>query len=284
MLTKEEELEYQELNKEFGGALSSEEQAELAALEKEFGTGAGDMLLSGTSDVQTPATDPNLQGMPESPQIEAQELTAPFSSEAMGMFDAAIAQEEESLRAREDSKEVEKLMYKLRGMLGKDSVLSDMINRTLSTNNPEADQIKRDEGTVQSPFGDHTSYKDHLGNLTGGHGHLLTASEKKKYPTGAKIPFEVVDQWFKQDMDEAEEDVEKLFPVKMPDEVRAILTNMSFNLGGKRLKGFKKLIKAVKEGDYNKAADEMIDSTWYHQVGNRSKRLVERMRAMHNES
>ena len=30
--------------------------------------------------------------------------------------------------------------------------------------------------------------------------------------------------------------------------------------------------------DYEKAADEMIDSNWYKQVGRRSKRLVERMR------
>ena len=37
--------------------------------------------------------------------------------------------------------------------------------------------------------------------------------------------------------------------------------------------------EALLEGDYNKAADEMIDSKWYNQVGNRSKTLVKMMRS-----
>ena len=35
---------------------------------------------------------------------------------------------------------------------------------------------------------------------------------------------------------------------------------------------------AVEAGDWEKAADEMVDSDWYDQVGNRAKDLVERMR------
>jgi lysozyme len=53
---------------------------------------------------------------------------------------------------------------------------------------------------------------------------------------------------------------------------------MAFNLGRSRLGKFKKMIEAVNEGDYEKAAEEMIDSKWYHQVGNRSIELVEIMR------
>lgn len=134
MLNKQEELELSELEKEFGPSdtedthqLSPVEQMELAALEKEFGTGAGDMLLNDSSDVQTPATDPNLQGMPESPQIEAQELSTPFSSEAMSMFDQAIEQEE--LFIRDDS--TKKLMSQLQEKLGPESTLSQLINRTI---------------------------------------------------------------------------------------------------------------------------------------------------------
>ena len=39
------------------------------------------------------------------------------------------------------------------------------------------------------------------------------------------------------------------------------------------------LLKAgVDSGDWNKAADEMVDSGWYRQVTNRAQRLVDRMR------
>ena len=38
------------------------------------------------------------------------------------------------------------------------------------------------------------------------------------------------------------------------------------------------MIAAVKSRDWETAADEMKDSRWYHQVGGRSVRLVQRMR------
>jgi hypothetical protein len=36
----------------------------------------------------------------------------------------------------------------------------------------------------------------------------------------------------------------------------------------------------VDSGDWNAAADEMVDSAWYRQVTNRADRLVTRMRAV----
>lgn len=54
---------------------------------------------------------------------------------------------------------------------------------------------------------------------------------------------------------------------------------MAFNLGLTKLNKFVEMRKALLKGDYNKAADEMIDSKWYNQVGNRSKRLVDMMRS-----
>ena len=35
---------------------------------------------------------------------------------------------------------------------------------------------------------------------------------------------------------------------------------------------------AVEESDWERAADEMVDSNWYKQVGDRAKDLVARMR------
>ena len=57
---------------------------------------------------------------------------------------------------------------------------------------------------------------------------------------------------------------------------------MMFNMGFPRLKKFKGMYKAVLAGDWQKAADEMVDSRWYKQVTNRAERLVKRMRSVEN--
>jgi len=44
---------------------------------------------------------------------------------------------------------------------------------------------------------------------------------------------------------------------------------MDFNLGKPRFLTFKKLIQAVKEGDFKKAAEEAKNSRWCRQVGKR---------------
>lgn len=62
------------------------------------------------------------------------------------------------------------------------------------------------------------------------------------------------------------------------DHVRKkVVVDMRFNLGPAGFRGFRKMIAALEVGDYFKAAEEMQDSQWYHQVGNRSKRLVRMM-------
>ena len=58
---------------------------------------------------------------------------------------------------------------------------------------------------------------------------------------------------------------------------RAVLTNMAFNLGIKGLKKFKKMLAAAENGDYEKAAEEMLDSDWATQVGDRAVRLANQM-------
>ena len=60
---------------------------------------------------------------------------------------------------------------------------------------------------------------------------------------------------------------------KLPNNVKAVLTDMSYNMGYNKLSGFEKMIKAVQQQDWNKAGAEMIDSNWYKQVGDRSKKL-----------
>jgi len=66
---------------------------------------------------------------------------------------------------------------------------------------------------------------------------------------------------------------------RQPPVVQKVLIDMAFNLGLTKLNKFVEMRKALLKGDYNKAADEMIDSKWYNQVGNRSKTLVDMMRS-----
>ncbi len=66
---------------------------------------------------------------------------------------------------------------------------------------------------------------------------------------------------------------ENLNPVR-----QKVIIDMRLNLGFAGLKGFKRMISALEQGDYDKAAEEMKDSKWYYQVGIRGRRLVKMMK------
>ncbi|WP_419663254.1 lysozyme [Desulfosarcina variabilis str. Montpellier] len=51
------------------------------------------------------------------------------------------------------------------------------------------------------------------------------------------------------------------------------LTNMAFNLGRKRLSGFKKMIAAIKDRNFDLAAAEMLNSKYARDVGQRAVEL-----------
>ena len=55
---------------------------------------------------------------------------------------------------------------------------------------------------------------------------------------------------------------------------------MMFNMGRPRLSQFKMMNACIADGDWEGAAEQMIDSKWYRQVTNRAERLVQRMRAV----
>lgn len=52
------------------------------------------------------------------------------------------------------------------------------------------------------------------------------------------------------------------------------LTNMAYQLGYRRLSGFKKMIQAVKNGQWQLAHDEALDSLWAKQTPNRARRVA----------
>lgn len=58
-----------------------------------------------------------------------------------------------------------------------------------------------------------------------------------------------------------------------------VVADMMYNLGPTKFLGFKKMLAALKARQFDRAADEMEDSDWYHQVGRRAVRLVAMMRS-----
>jgi lysozyme len=136
-------------------------------------------------------------------------------------------------------------------------------------------------------------YKDSLGIPTIGIGYNLrnaTAKEDlakvganlKEVLRGKQLSDDQVNELFRMSLDRALKDAKSYYPEfdKLPDAAKGVLVDMSFNLGLTKLKGFKDLKTALGRGNYNAAADAMIDSAWYRQVKTRGVRLVNIMRGL----
>lgn len=63
-----------------------------------------------------------------------------------------------------------------------------------------------------------------------------------------------------------------------PAHVQDALMDMCFNLGIGRLLGFKRMIAALEDKDYTKAAIEALDSKWATQVKTRAQDVAVMMR------
>lgn len=137
------------------------------------------------------------------------------------------------------------------------------------------EQLKIDEGCV------YEIYNDHLGYPTFGIGHLVRESDPENgSPLGAEVSEDRVNEAFDADIEIVLSDCNILYPdfEDLPEEAQQIIANMMFNLGRPRLSKFRGMKAGVDAKDWNAAADEMVDSRWYRQVGARAERLVNRMR------
>lgn len=61
---------------------------------------------------------------------------------------------------------------------------------------------------------------------------------------------------------------------EMPEPAQIGLANMCFNMGWPRLSQFRRMLRALEDADYVKAAAEALNSTWAGQVGKRSERIA----------
>ena len=137
------------------------------------------------------------------------------------------------------------------------------------------EQLKIDEGCVNE------IYTDHLGYPTFGIGHLIVESDPEYgQAVGTAVSDYRVDAAFDADVKVVLSECKVLYPDfdDLPEEAQQIIANMMFNLGRPRLSKFVGMKRGVDAKDWNAAADEMVDSRWYRQVGARAERLVNRMR------
>jgi lysozyme len=136
------------------------------------------------------------------------------------------------------------------------------------------DDLIRHEGYVERIYLCSEGYK------TFGVGHMVRSDELEySWPVDTPVSNVRCMQAFSEDLDTALNDAYMLVEDldEHPLNVQRVIVNMAFNLGYSRLKGFKRMLAAVSNRDYARAAKEMEDSKWYGQVGRRSKELCRLM-------
>ena len=114
-------------------------------------------------------------------------------------------------------------------------------------------------------------YQDSLGIWTIGVGHNI--QEKGISP-------KVMELMLDEDLEEAISELKRSvsFFTKMPQQVQEALVNLSFNMGIPRLMQFKKTLALLREGDFESAADELLDSRYAEQVGQRALEIADMIR------
>ena len=126
------------------------------------------------------------------------------------------------------------------------------------------EDLKRHEGFRGMP------YRDTLGVLTVGYGRNLDAKGISEPEAHFMLRNDIIDALQNLTMLE--------FWGSLSETRQVVLVDMAINLGFRGLLNFKKMIAAMRARDYNKAADEMLDSVWALQVGNRAMELAQMMR------
>ena len=137
--------------------------------------------------------------------------------------------------------------------------------------NESAEQVKQDEGLKLKP------YKCTAGKLTIGYGRNI--EDKGITKQEAEI-------FLKNDIQECVEDLEEIFTQAgfktLPFNIQKVLINMRYQLGGAGLRGFKNMLRACRDRQWQAMARQMQASKWYQQTTNRAQRLINLVRAETN--
>ena len=128
-------------------------------------------------------------------------------------------------------------------------------------------RIKKNEGFSLKP------YKDQLGYLTIGYGHLILPNET--YLLKNKTNKLQLNSIFDQDFERALGDYKRFIKQKHHNRKdKELLIEMTYQMGVKRVLKFKKLISNMQKNKKHLVCFEMMDSLWYTQTPNRVKNLI----------
>ena len=128
-------------------------------------------------------------------------------------------------------------------------------------------RIKLNEGFSSKP------YKDQLGYLTIGYGHLILPNEK--FFLKKRLYKKDLEEIFEKDFNTALSNFNNtLKPFASNKKEADLLIEMIFQLGIKGCLKFKKLFKNMKKGNKYLVCFEMMDSLWYKQTPHRVKNLI----------
>jgi len=148
--------------------------------------------------------------------------------------------------------------------LEENNIRIDLYNMEIKDNThmiAVAKRIKKHEGFRVNV------YDDHLGNKTGGYGHLMLQGETEPEGGYTKQYWEGV---FDKDFNTAINGAISLVSKDVPPEVMGVMTEMVFQLGTTGVSKFSKTLEHIKNKDYHKASKEMLDSKWATQTKERA--------------
>ena len=128
-------------------------------------------------------------------------------------------------------------------------------------------RIKKNEGFSAKP------YKDQLGFLTIGYGHLILSNEK--FLLKEKTSKQKLERIFLNDFNKALKGFYKHFKHLASNKKESeLLIEMIFQMGSKRVNKFSKLLRSMRKGHKYLVCFEMMNSLWYKQTPKRVKNLI----------
>ena len=148
------------------------------------------------------------------------------------------------------------------------------------------EEISSDEGKVLHAYLCSQSHK----TVGIGHKVLETDAESSLYVYG--IGADVADgqsisegrcyELFQEDVQVAIDGCQKIYNnwEELPEEMQHVLVNMAFQLGQTGLSKFKNLKVAIEDYQWQRAAEEMLDSRWAKQTPARAQRLYKRVSSL----
>lgn len=135
-------------------------------------------------------------------------------------------------------------------------------------------QLKIHEGVKYTVYNDLVA----VGRTCAGVGHLLSKEEMITYPFGATVSAAKVDDWLSADCMIAIKYGQILLTTdiwsQLSDIRKRAVADLVYNMGPAKLATFKKFIAAMKSLNFIEAGNELRNSAWFGQVGNRAPKII----------